>query len=165
MDSKTYAQQLERKLIEQFKQTFHEKLGYEPLVLTKVQLDRNEYIPILSLETLQEMFEPFLPVQCDRKLSLHSKHRYRELVELRNMYCYLARMMGYSLIVVGQSLGNRDHTTIIHNVTCFKNLMETNDPFRQKYQTILTYIKQQYESSVMAKSDQVQCEPEPALLP
>lgn len=165
MDSKTYAQQLERKLIEQFKQTFQEKLGYEPLVLTKVQLDTDGYLPILSLETLQEMFEPFLPLKYDKKISLVSKHRYREVVELRNVYCYLARMMGYSLIVIGQSLGNRDHTTVIHNVTCFKNLMETNDPFRQKYQAILTYIKQEHESSVMAKSDQVQCEPEPALLP
>lgn len=165
MDSKTYAQQLEKKLIEQFKQTFYDKLGYEPLVLTRVQLETEEYIPILSLESLQAMFEPFLPEKMDRKIPLQSKYRYREVVELRNIYCYLARTMGYSLSVVGESLGNRDHTTIIHNVTCFKNLMETNDPFRQKYQAILTYIKQNYESSVVAKSNQVQCEPEPALLP
>ena len=165
MDSQVYALQLEKKLIDQFKQTFYDKLGYEPLVLTKIQIDSDQYIPMLSLENLQTMFEPFLPFSCDRKLPLKSKHRYRELVELRNIYCYLARMMGYSLITVGQSLGNRDHTTVIHNVTCFKNLMETNDAFRQKYLAILTYIKQHYESSVVEKPDQVQCEPEPALLP
>jgi hypothetical protein len=165
MDSKSYALQLEKKLIEQFKQTFYDKLGYEPMVLTKVQIDTDEYLPILSLDNLQAMFEPFLPMKYDRKLTLQSKHRYRELVELRNIYCYMARVMGYSLIMIGQSLGNRDHTTVIHNVCCFKNLMETNEPFRQKYLAILTYIKQQYESSVVAKPDQVQCEPEPALLP
>lgn len=165
MDSKMYALQLEKKLIEQFRQTFYDKLGYYPMVVTDVQVDSNYRLPLMDLQDLQELFEPFLPYRYDRKLNLKSKSRYRELVELRNIYCFLARTMGYSLSTVGESLGNRDHTTVIHNVACFKNLMETDDSFRQKYITILTYIKQQYEPSIVEEFDQVQCEPEPAVLP
>lgn len=165
MDSKSYALQLEKKLIEQFRETFYEKIGYYPMVVTHVQVDSNYSLPLMSLQGLQDLFEPFLPYKHDRKLSLKSKSRYRELVELRNIYCFLGRTMGYSLATIGESLGNRDHTTVIHNVGCFKNLMETDDAFRQKYLRILTYIKQQYEPSVMEESDQVQCESEPAVLP
>jgi|688.fasta_scaffold00218_48 hypothetical protein len=165
MDSKNYAIQLEKKLIEQFKETFYEKIGYYPTVLTRVQTDLEQYIPMMSLETLQGFFEPFLPTRYQKRLRLQSKDRYRELVELRNIYCFLARQLSYSLVNIGQSLGNRDHTTVIHSITCFKNLLETDEGFRQKYLTILNYIKQHYESPTMDSLDQVQCEPEPAVLP
>lgn len=164
MDSRTYALQLEKKLIEQFKQNFYEKLGYEPVVLTKVQIESDEYIPILSLETLYEAFEPFLPIRYGKKIELSSKCRLRELVELRNIYCFLGRTMGYSLVDVGRHLGNRDHTTVIHNVSSFKNLVETNEPFRHKYITILTYIKRKHESPIMEQLDQIQHQSEPAVL-
>lgn len=165
MDTKTYAAQLERKLIEQFKESFYEKIGYYPVVVTRLQQDLDQYLPIMPLETLQTYFEPFLPYRNGVRLSLKSKDRYRELVELRNIYSFLARTMGYSLSNVGESIGNRDHTTIIHNVTCFKNLVETSETFQQKYIRIFNYIKKEHESSIMGVSDQVQRESEPALLP
>mgnify|MGYP003335324694 CR=1 FL=1 len=165
MDSKTYSIQLEKKLIEQFKETFYEKIGYYPTVITRVQTDLDQYIPMMSLETLQGFFEPFLPTRYQRRLKLQSKDRYRELVELRNIYCFLARQLSYSLVNIGASLGKRDHTTVIHSITCFKNLLETDEGFRQKYITILTYIKEHYESPTMDSTDQVQREPQSALLP
>ena len=165
MDSKTYSIQLEKKLIEQFKETFYEKIGYYPTVITRVQTDLEQYIPMMSLETLQGFFEPFLPTRYQRRLKLQSKDRYRELVELRNIYCFLARQLSYSLVNIGASLGKRDHTTVIHSITCFKNLLETDEGFRQKYITILTYIKEHYESPTMDSTDQVQREPQSALLP
>ena len=165
MDSKTYAIQLEKKLIDQFKENFFEKLGYYPTVITRVQTDLEQYIPMMSLETLQGYFEPFLPTRHQRRLRLHNKDRYRELVELRNIYCFLARQLNYSLVNIGQSLGKRDHTTVIHSITCFKNLLETDEGFRQKYITILNYIKDHYEPPTMDSLDQVQREPQPALLP
>lgn len=164
MDTKTYAAQLERKLIEQFKESFYEKVGYYPVVVTRLNQNVEEYLPIMPLEALQEYFEPFLPYRNGMRLCLKSKDRYRELVELRNIYCFIARTMGYSLATVGQSIGNRDHTTVIHNVSSFKNLVETNETFQQKYIRIFNHIKKQHESSTMGVSDQVQRESEPALL-
>ena len=165
MDSKTYAIQLERKLIEQFKESFYDKLGYYPTVITRVQADMDQYLPMMSLLTLEEFFYPFLPTKHGRQIRLRSKDRYREIVELRMIYCFLARQLGFSLTTIGESLGKRDHTTVIHSVNSFKNLLQTCEPFREKYLTILTYIKQQYESSTMDNADQVQHQPEPAVLP
>jgi hypothetical protein len=165
MDPKTYAIQLEKKLIEQFKDSFYEKMGYYPTVITRVQTDMDQYLPMMSLQSLEEFFQPFLPTKYGRIVRLQSKDRYREIVELRSIYCFLARQLGYSLISIGESLGKRDHTTVIHNVSSCKNLLQTCEAFRQKYLTILTYIKEHYESPTMDNANQVQCEPEPALLP
>ena len=77
----------------------------------------------------------------------------------------MARSMRYNLEAIGDFLGNRDHTTIIHNINTFNNLIETNEPFRTKYFTILNYIRKQYESPAMDHTNQVQHQPEPSLLP
>lgn len=162
-ESRVYAVQLEKKLIDEFKQKFNEKLGYEPVVFTKVE--NSPYaIPIMSLEHLAEYFEPFLPYLYGKKLTLFCKSRKREVVELRMMYCFLARMMKYKLETVGKMLGGRDHTTIIHNVTCFTNLMETNDQFRDKFFEILNHIKENHESSNLDKLNQAQCESKSLIL-
>lgn len=165
MDSKTYALQLEKKLIEQFRENFFDKLGYYPTVMTAAQVNTDVAIPYMHLSVLKNCFDPFLPEVAGFTLNLESRSRSRELVELRSIYCYLAREMRYSLSTIGKSIGNRDHTTVINSVTNFNNWIETDENFRQKYSAILSHIKQQYESSVMAKLDQVQCEPEPAILP
>lgn len=165
MESKAYALQLEKKLIDQFKETFFEKLGYYPTVMTEAQVDADISIPYMHLSVLKRCFEPFLPEPYGYRLELDSRSRCRELVELRCIYCYLGRQMRYSLKTIGTSLANRDHTTVINSLTNFTNLMDTDDAFRQKFSRIVSYIKQTYESSVMAKLDQVQLEPQPAVFP
>lgn len=162
--SRMYAAHMERKLIEEFKQKFHDKLGYEPIVLTKVE--SNEFsIPLMTLDQLKEYFDPFLPVLYGRKLELFDKSRKRELVELRMMFCYIARTLKYTLNTVGEFTGGRDHTTVIHNVGAFRNLIETNESFREKFVSILNHIKENHESPALDQLDQIQFEPEPALLP
>ena len=162
--SRIYAVHLERKLIDEFKQKFQDKLGYEPVVLTKVA-DSPYSIPIMSLEQLAEYFEPFLPELFGNTLTLVTKSRKRELVELRMMFCYLARSMKYKLEAIGNYLGGKDHTTVMHNVASFINLMETNENFRSKFLHILNYIKENHESSAMDQPDPSQRESQPALLP
>lgn len=162
--SRVYAVHLERKLIEEFKQKFQEKVGYEPVVLTNVA-DSPYSIPIMSLDQLAEYFEPFLPELFGKRLTLVSKSRKRELVELRMMFCYLTRSMKYKLETIGDYLGGKDHTTVMHNVASFINLIETNDNFRSKFLHILNYIKENYESPVMGQLDPLQRKPEPAVLP
>ena len=67
MDSKSYALQLEKKLIEQFRENFYQKIGYYPMVVTQVQVDSTYSLPIMNLQTLQDMFESFLPIRYERK--------------------------------------------------------------------------------------------------
>jgi hypothetical protein len=164
MESTVYASKLEKKLITEFKDVFYEKLGYYPIVLTKPKTQGDTSIPVMSLESLKKMFDPFLPYRFERPIPLDSKLRERDIVELRSIFCYLARSMKYNLTSIGEFLGKRDHTTIIHNVNAFSDLVETNEAFRLKYFTILKYIREQHESPIMDNIDQVQCEPQPNLL-
>lgn len=160
-----YASILEKKLIDEFKAKFREKIGYQPIVLTKVTVDDEHSIPLMPLDQLADYFTPFLPTQNGRVLPLFAKSRKRELVELRMIFCTLARSMKYTLVSIGEYIGGRDHTTVLHAVSTFNNLVETNEAFRDQYMKILTYIKQSYESSTLDQPDQVQPESEPALLP
>jgi len=157
-ETRNYAAKLERRLIEEFKQKFEEKLGYTPVVLTKVSSQDNNELPIMSLEELAGYFEPFLPTVFGKTVELRSISRKRELVELRNIFCAVARMMRFTCVTIGEFLGGRDHTTVLHNVGTFNNLIETSESFREKYFLILTHIKENHESSALVEPDQTQCE-------
>lgn len=167
IDDKVYAVKLEQKLIEQFKELFHEKIGYYPIVLTKVLAGSSKHLAIMSLEDLEEHFDPFLPEKWGHVPSLKSKYRWRELVELRQMFCNLARMMGYTFTAIGDYLGKRDHTTVIHNLNTFANLIETHESFKAKYLVILHHIKksQPHESPLMDQLNQAFDQPQPVVLP
>jgi hypothetical protein len=165
METSSYEARLETKLITEFKDLFYEKLGYYPIVLAKNRVQENGTIPVMSLEGLKKMFDPFLPFKFDGAIPLDSKIRERDIVELRIIYCFLARAMKYNLKAIGRILGNRDHTTVIYNVTMFNNLIETNENFREKYFTILNYIKTQHEPPTMDHPDQVQYQSQSDLLP
>lgn len=162
--SRMYASHLEKKLIDEFKQKFQDKLGYSPIVLTKIETGEFS-IPLMTLNELLAYFDPFLPYLFGQKLTLNSKSRKREVVELRMMFCYMARSMKYKLETIGEFLGGRDHTTVMHSVTTFLNLLETAEQVRTKFIEVLTHIKENHEPSIMDKPDQEKCQPQPAVLP
>ena len=61
------------------------------------------------------------------------KTRTKHLTEARKLYCYFMRTkLRWSLKEIGDTLGSRDHTTIIHNIQVYKDLYETDDNFRFK---------------------------------
>lgn len=163
---KIYQDNLEKKLIEQFRDTFYEKIGYYPVVMTKIKVEvgKNEYISMMSLEALADYFTPFLPVKYEKILPLDSRTRYRDIVELRCIFCAIAKNMNYTLSAIGLFLGKRDHTTAIHSINTFHDLIETNEGFKQKYLNILNHIKlnqSDYESPIMDYSPKVQCDTQP----
>lgn len=164
--SDNYAARLENKLITEFKEKFFDKLGYEPIVITKMNSEGSkDMLPRLSLEELEACFDPFLPERFGQPLRLDAKSRKRELVELRNIFCALARMMRYTFADIGRYLGGRDHSTAIHNVNTFHSLVTHDEMFQEKYKRILNHIKYLYEPSDLEQPDQTLVEPEPALLP
>lgn len=169
MESIQYAAKMERKLVDDFKKLFQEKLGYLPIVFTKTDRDAAE-IPFMSLEELNKHFITFLPLKLGEPLPLQTKRRAREIVELRAIFCFLAKNMKYSLKTIGLHLGGRDHTTVIHGLTIFRDLMETNDAFRQKFLMIHKHIVNQTnpiadESFPMDSMLETQYASEPAILP
>lgn len=140
---------MEKGLVKEFMETFHKTFKYYPTVVTKNNTMHNEDdLKIVSLEQLQSYFEPFLPMYYGKKLKISSRNRTREMVEIRFVYYFMSRAMGYNLMTIAKSL-NMDHSSVVHGLTTFKNLYETSDPFRQKYIKIINTIKEKYESSVM----------------
>jgi hypothetical protein len=158
-----YRKKLEEKLIQKFKEEFHEKLGYYPVVVTNMQfIEEEPEDKSLPLAVLKGYFEPFLPTRYHKKHSLGSKFRYRELTDLRNIYCYLARNMGYSLNEIAKSLNNRDHTTVINCIRKFKDLINTDPEFKNKYIKVINHIKNvDNESPALANKLEVPDQPQP----
>jgi hypothetical protein len=151
-------QEIERNLIKDFMDDFYEKIGYYPTVATRNNIQTKEGLNIIPLDQLKAYFDPFLPSRHGGTLKLDSRHRARPLVELRFIFFYIARTMRYDLTTIGKYLKKRDHSTVIHGLTTFGNLYQTNEQFRQKYHTIINKIKQDHESSAMEYIDQTLCE-------
>lgn len=147
--------QKEKYLITSFLDNFYMEMGYFPTVFGKYYRDQVD-LKVATLPELRKCFDPFLPTKYGKKLTLTSKYRIRELVELRCIFSYLAKKLGYSLKRTGQFLGNRDHTTILNNLRVFRNLYETDENFKNKYLIIITHIKKFYESPVMDHLDKVE---------
>lgn len=153
---KSYETLLESRLVEKFKLEFYEKLGYYPIVITKITDQQTQELKMMSLEELKACFTPFLPRLYGKVLKLDAKSRKREIVELRHIFTFIARKLGYSFTFIGAFLNKRDHTTIINNLRMFNNLIETDPEFRNKYNNILKHIKKTTnESPAMEPSDTV----------
>lgn len=60
---------------------------------------------------------------------IYGSRRSRNLVVIRQAYSFIlkANYQTVSLTQIGKDLGGRDHTTIIHSIATFKNLLSTND--------------------------------------
>jgi len=146
---------LERKLVEDFIDDFYKKVGYKPVIITKVSVDSE--LEVMPLAELKACLTPFLPTLHGKKIPLEHKSRMIEIVELRHMYFHLARSMGYKLTAIAYSIKKLDHTTVIHGLKTFANLMDTDERYRVKFQTILNHVKNiKNGSSVMANSNKVQ---------
>lgn len=156
MDTADYKKKLEHQLIKEFLDKFYEKVGYYPTVITNTK--DGEGIKILSLSQLETYFEEFIPTIYGKKPSLSTKHRARPIVELRFTFFFIARQMRYTLSEIGQYVGKRDHTTVIHGLRTFKNLYETDVKFKSRYNTIINKIKTDYEPSTLEYLNQMEFE-------
>lgn len=151
----TNRQVLEKKLISSFKKKFYKKLGYYPIVSTAI-IEKQSDIPMLSLNDLEECFMTCFSEILRKPNALRCKDRYRPIVDLRALFTHFARIMKYTYYGIGVHLGGRHHTSILHYNMIFNNEMETNVAFRNKYNKILTYIKEKHESSNVGISNKME---------
>lgn len=62
---------------------------------------------------------------------IEHKTRKKGIVDARKIYCYqMKSKLNWSLKEIGRSMGNRDHTTVIHSIKAYQDLYETDDIFR-----------------------------------
>ena len=82
----------------------------------------------ITIDTIQKMVCDYFEVPYDKLLQ---KTRKREIVQARQITMYLAKAFTKnSLKSIGEHFGGRDHTTVIHSCQTVKDLMDTDDSFR-----------------------------------
>lgn len=162
MNTHEYKRKLEDKLIKDFLELFNEKIGYFPTVITARNITKQE-CKVLTLFTLEDYFEPYLPSLEGNVIKLGAKCKVRPITELRYIFCYIAKVMNYTLKEIGWHLGERDHTTVIHALSSFRNLYETEENFKSLYHTIIKELKKDYESPLMDYLDKEQNKSKPNL--
>lgn len=62
---------------------------------------------------------------------IYSKSRFLAHVRPRFAVAYVAKLNGYSLIRIGQRLGNRDHATIMNAIARAKEMIESDERFAE----------------------------------
>ncbi|MCE2758675.1 MAG: chromosomal replication initiator protein DnaA [Chitinophagaceae bacterium] len=83
----------------------------------------------ITIDTIQKMVCEFFDLPYDRLLQ---KTRKREIVQARQITMYLAKIFTKnSLKTIGEHFGGRDHTTVIHSCQTVKDLMDTDNMFRE----------------------------------
>jgi len=83
----------------------------------------------ITIDTIQKMVCDFFDLPYDRLLQ---KTRKREIVQARQITMYLSKIFTKnSLKTIGEHFGGRDHTTVIHSCQTVKDLMDTDNMFRE----------------------------------
>jgi chromosomal replication initiator protein len=83
----------------------------------------------ITIDTIQKMVCDYFDVPFDKLLQ---KTRKREIVQARQITMYLAKAFTKnSLKTIGEHFGGRDHTTVIHSCQTVKDLMDTDNMFRE----------------------------------
>ena len=80
---------------------------------------------------------------CVNQSDVISKKRHRNLCDARHMISDLLYNDGYlnlSLSNIGLILGGRDHTTILNSKKIVKNLIFSNDDFREKLMKLHLHV-------------------------
>jgi chromosomal replication initiator protein len=83
----------------------------------------------ITIDTIQRMVCDYFDVSYDKLLQ---KTRKREIVQARQITMFLAKTFTKnSLKSIGEHFGGRDHTTVIHSCQTVKDLMDTDNLFKE----------------------------------
>jgi chromosomal replication initiator protein len=83
----------------------------------------------ITIDNIQKMVCEYYDVPYEK---LQQKTRKREIVQARQITMYLAKAFTKnSLKTIGEHFGGRDHTTVIHSCQTVKDLMDTDNLFRE----------------------------------
>jgi chromosomal replication initiation ATPase DnaA len=71
---------------------------------------------MILITTPEQLLEEICTLFNADAKAIRSKRRYRELVKIRQYYCYIGRVYyRFSLMSLGNAIGGRDHTTVLHS--------------------------------------------------
>jgi hypothetical protein len=104
-----------------------------------------------DIDTLKNIIEMVMSV------GLMETNRKRCVVEARMMYAYILRELNYSLSRIGMSL-KKDHTTIIHYLTAFRKLLETDKELLRNYHKCRDMFMEDRDPELIKKRDDLKSE-------
>lgn len=73
-------------------------------------------------------------------IDIRTTARYTTVVDAKKIYASLMYERGHTLKSIGRSMGNTDHSTIIHYLKKIDDLISTEDAFRDKYILVKKYF-------------------------
>lgn len=122
----------------------NEKINYMAFPGVGEALNTKEYVfPFLpSDDEVAFMIEVVAKELGVNSIAVKSKNRRKNNVKARMFCCYMLRHKFHiggaplSFVEIGKYLGDRDHSTIIYNLTVFKDLYETEEDLRNTYHAI-----------------------------
>lgn len=81
------------------------------------------------IEFLLHYGNDVLNYKCNFKMFV-SRSRNRTLTTLRHTFCYVNSRNKYfsTLVQCGKFLGGRDHTTVIHSIQLYQDMVDIKDP-------------------------------------
>ncbi len=116
---------------------------YPGLKLTQSERDKlNEKNRPLRYKISKETIMEIVAQECGVTIEdIINRSRKREKVDARHIFCaILKEHFGYKLEKIGQIVDGRDHTTIIHAVTTYKDRFKNEDAYKEKVLRIFNLI-------------------------
>lgn len=93
----------------------------------------------ITIDTIQKMVCEYFNVGYEKLLH---KTRKREIVQARQITMYLSKQFTKnSLKTIGEHFGGRDHTTVIHSCQTVKDLMDTDQFFKESVQELTQKVQ------------------------
>ena len=111
------------------------------LILAKEVIEKfvKNYSKEITLEQIQKLVAAHFNLKEE---NLQGKTRKRSVVIARQLSMYLAKnLTNNSLAKIGGTFGGRDHSTVIYSVKTIKDLLDTDDNFRNTVSELTKKIK------------------------
>ena len=126
----------------QNKQDYISPYAFPGLKLSGLSKKKFPFLKKVVVKMTREEIVDIILKGCDVTLEqLVSKCRERDIVDARKITCKILKTkFNYSLKSIGDFIGNRDHTTVIHSITEFNSLYGNNESFKAKADSILDKI-------------------------
>jgi chromosomal replication initiator protein len=109
--------------------------------------EKKDLKKIINVNLTKEEVLRVVAEECQISVeSMSEKTRKQEVVEGRHMFCALVKYhMRLTLKNIGQSIGDRDHTTVIHALRTFNERMDNEDFYRERVMKIHERLGLSYE--------------------
>lgn len=147
MTTAEYQVRLSKTLIDKFQIDFREKTGLNAIVEVPginnlIKAEQQKDRP--SLPMIKYWVEESIPSTWAIR-TIATRSRKRRLVDLKQIFCKIARDYGYKLLSICEHVyPSGDHADVIHAFRTAEDQIETNEDYKDLYVSILNKIQDEF---------------------